>query len=166
MRQRLAIGFAIASPILVLATVAGTEQARSEPQERVFFVFFAAGRDEIPAAFDADIREAACHVVPGVAVKVRGYTDVTGAADDNPLLSRRRAVQVVNQVGRYGVPCDRLKDFKGLGEENSPGQAENGPFSRRVEVLLNGPLPSRDVVTRCVGAPLPNPLPPQCEKRP
>lgn len=165
MRRHLAVAFALAAATLVMAAVAGEDQTRSEPRERVFFVFFAGGRDEIPAAFDADIREAACHVVPGVTVKVRGYTDSTGEADDNLLLSRRRAVQVVNRVGRHGIPCDRLKDFKGLGEESAPGQSENRPFSRRVELLLEGALPPREVVTTCVGASPPTPVPPQCEKR-
>ncbi len=166
MSQRSVVTLALAAPLIAFAAGVAAGQPKPEPQRRVFFVFFAFDRDEISASFEADIREAACHAASGVTAKVRGYADATGAADDNLLLSRRRAVQVANRVARYGVPCDRLKDVQGTGEDHSPGQAENRPFSRRVEILLEGTLPARDVVAGCMAAPPPNPAPPQCMQRP
>jgi outer membrane protein OmpA-like peptidoglycan-associated protein len=97
-----------------------------------------------------------------VAVKIRGYADRTGWAEDNLLLSERRAQNVLNAIGRYGVPCERLNDYKGMGEEDTPGQADNRPFSRRVEVIVEGTLPADDAVAACKNSPPPSPAPPRC----
>ncbi len=65
---------------------------------------------------------------------IKGLADRTGVRNENLLLSQRRA---------------RLTDYKGLGAEDAPGQAENRPFSRRVEILVEGTLPPLEKVVAC-----------------
>lgn len=143
------------------------QQSPQEPTTRVFFVFFADGEDHVRQVYEADLREAACHVADPVRILVRGFADRTGAPEYNQRLSERRAVNVASRLARYGVPCERPTEIVGLGEEDAPGQAENRPFSRRVDVVLEGVLPSPDRVAQCLQEVVPEPKPvPQCSKRP
>lgn len=162
--RRLTVALALAAHALLSAYAAQVSAHASpqQPRTHVIFVFFASGSVDVPPRFDADVREAACHVVPGVAVKIRGYADRIGSAEDNLHRSEWRAQNVLNAIGRYGAPCERLMDYKGMGEEDAPGQAEDRPFSRRVEIIMEGRLPADDAVAACKKSPPPSPAPPRC----
>lgn len=141
----------------------------SQPTTRVFFIFFAGGAVEIKPTFEVDLREAACHVVGSVIISVRGFTNRAGSRRDNQLLSEQRAVRVASRLARYGVPCDKPTSVVGLGEEATPGRSQNGPFSRRVDVVVEGRLPSSAEVKKCMqdGANTPKPSPaPICKLKP
>lgn len=73
---------------------------------------------------------------PDVRVKVGGYTDNTGSAEQNLQLSQRRANTVMAELVRKGISADRLT-AQGYGEQNfiadnstETGRAQN----RRVSV--------------------------------
>jgi len=73
---------------------------------------------------------------PDVRVKVGGYTDNTGSAEQNLQLSQRRANTVMAELVRKGISGDRLT-AQGYGEQNfiadnstEAGRAQN----RRVSV--------------------------------
>lgn len=73
---------------------------------------------------------------PEVKLEVRGYTDVSGSAEKNLLLSAQRAQSVVDYLVAQGVAVDRLKAV-GLG--NSEPIADNSTnegrvLNRRVEI--------------------------------
>ncbi|MDP4026445.1 OmpA family protein [Methylobacterium sp. NEAU 140] len=146
----------------LLGGPACTQSGPEPPKHRLFLVFFTGGGGAVPARFDPDLREAACYMAPGAAVRIRGYADRTGAPDDNLRLSELRATNVANAIGRYGVSCDRLEDRKGLGEENGPNQSGNGPYSRRVEVYVAGTLPTGAALAACMARPAPTPVPSPC----
>jgi outer membrane protein OmpA-like peptidoglycan-associated protein len=130
----------------------------------MFFVFFPGGSSDVPAQYDTDLKEAACHTVLGAVIKIRGYADRTGDLDNNQRLSEQRAVNVLNRMSSHGAPCDLLRDYKGMGEENAPGQREDRPFSRRVEISAEGTLPTAEAVLTCMARSPPNPSLPQCVK--
>ncbi len=73
---------------------------------------------------------------PDVHMKISGYTDDVGSANQNLRLSQARAEGVMAELVRAGVPPDRLT-AQGFGEQNpiasnstSPGRAQN----RRVTI--------------------------------
>lgn len=73
---------------------------------------------------------------PEVKIEIRGYTDVSGNAEKNLLLSQQRAQSVVDYLVSRQVPADRLK-ATGLG--NSEPIADNSTsegrvLNRRVEI--------------------------------
>jgi outer membrane protein OmpA-like peptidoglycan-associated protein len=148
---------------------ADAEQAPGGSTTRVFFVFFTTGDDQVRPAYENDLKEAACHAADRVRILVRGYADRTGTPADNQLLSQRRAISVAGHLARFGISCDKPVEIVGLGEEDAPGQAKYRPFSRRVDVALEGTLPSPERVVQCLRKleylPQPDPLP-QCSKRP
>ena len=130
----------------------------AQAEEHVVFVFFGAGASDIPSQYEQDLKDAACRVIhapnPNLALKFQGYADRTGNPKSNLRLSTLRAVNVLNMIGAYGVPCPRLTEYQGFGEEDAPGQAENRPFSRRVEVLIEGARPSdNDAIRDCIAKP-------------
>lgn len=75
---------------------------------------------------------------PGVDVEVTGHTDTVGSAEDNDVLSERRAQQILNLLATVGI--DRsLMTAVGRGERElrvpTLDNVEN-PLNRRVEVLV------------------------------
>lgn len=66
------------------------------------------------------------------AFEVQGHTDAAGAADDNQLLSERRAASVVGYLVGKGVARDRL-EARGFGETRPVMSDPNHPSNRRVE---------------------------------
>lgn len=60
---------------------------------------------------------------PNVKVKVGGYTDKTGAADRNKVLSNDRAKAVAAKLVELGIAADRL-DPEGYGSEFAKGTTE------------------------------------------
>jgi outer membrane protein OmpA-like peptidoglycan-associated protein len=75
---------------------------------------------------------------PDSRVTIVGHTDSTGSDDYNMLLSRDRAVAVLEELTRRGVPAGRLSAF-GRGESeprSSNATADGRALNRRVEILL------------------------------
>jgi outer membrane protein OmpA-like peptidoglycan-associated protein len=75
---------------------------------------------------------------PAVHVKIGGYTDNVGSAEENQKLSQERAINVMNALVRMGVAPTRL-EAEGYGEEHpvasnatETGRAQN----RRISMLV------------------------------
>jgi OmpA-OmpF porin, OOP family len=75
---------------------------------------------------------------PNVHMRIGGYTDNTGSADQNLNLSNDRANSVMAELGRLGISPDRL-DARGYGEDHpvadnstEEGRAQN----RRISMLV------------------------------
>ena len=71
-------------------------------------------------------------------VTIVGHTDSTGSDEHNRLLSRDRAVAVLEELTRRGVPASRLSAL-GRGEtepRSSNATAGGRALNRRVEILL------------------------------
>jgi outer membrane protein OmpA-like peptidoglycan-associated protein len=80
---------------------------------------------------------------PNMKVLISGYTDNVGKPADNLILSKGRAVSVVNYLLFKGVQKDRLS-YKGFGETNpiATNDTEQGrALNRRTElsVVSNNP---------------------------
>src|SRR5262249_37657317 len=76
------------------------------PARQVFLVFFDWDKDTItPQGMDV-VRQAADAWRAGgmVTIHVTGYTDASGSVGYNQRLSERRANNVANAMGRFGVP--------------------------------------------------------------
>lgn len=74
----------------------------------------------------------------GLKVGVYGYTDNTGNAEKNQLLSEERAESVEEYLKKKGLPSDRL-EAKGYGQENAVADnntAAGKAANRRVEIVL------------------------------
>jgi outer membrane protein OmpA-like peptidoglycan-associated protein len=71
-------------------------------------------------------------------VTIVAHTDSTGSGDYNRFLSRDRAVAVLEELTRLGVPADRLIAFgRGESEPRSDNATSDGRArNRRVEILL------------------------------
>lgn len=77
---------------------------------------------------------------PDLKLEIDGYTDSTGSAQRNELLSQERAATVRDFLISQGVPLDNVT-ARGLGEENpiaSNATAAGRRLNRRVELVLNG----------------------------
>ena len=77
---------------------------------------------------------------PHAPVLVVGYTDDTGAAGANLLLSRRRAQAVADALTAHGIQAGRIR-VEGRGESDpiaSNATAEGRARNRRVVVILRG----------------------------
>ncbi len=69
---------------------------------------------------------------------INGYTDTTGSADQNMLVSRKRAYSIGGQLVKDGVPLSRLK-AAGYGEtvpKVKTGDHVNEPRNRRIEIRI------------------------------
>ncbi len=81
---------------------------------------------------------------PGLRLVIRGYTDRTGNAANNEVLSYRRAKSVVDHlVNNHGIERDRLI-LQYRGEENAIVPADKSYVNRRVEFLTVDPGDSED----------------------
>ena len=71
-------------------------------------------------------------------IEIGGYTDSTGTAEYNQVLSERRALSVVNYLINKGISTDRL-NYKGYGNASSIGDnvtAEGRKLNRRTEAKI------------------------------
>jgi len=73
-----------------------------------------------------------------LAIEIGGYTDSTGTAEHNRILSEKRALSVVNYLIKKGISPDRLK-YKGYGN-TSPlsdnSTTEGRKLNRRTEAKV------------------------------
>jgi len=108
-------------------------------QRQVFLVFFDWDKDTItPQGMDV-VRQAADAWRAGgmVTIHVTGYTDASGSAGYNQRLSERRANNVANAMGRFGVPRQAM-DVSGRGKNDQRVPTADGvrePQNRRVEIV-------------------------------
>lgn len=81
-------------------------------------------------------------------VMIEGFTDSTGAAEYNQILSERRALAVRQALLNKGIESSRI-DFKGYGEEFPVATNESAAgrqMNRRVEIIISdeaGIIPAR-----------------------
>lgn len=77
---------------------------------------------------------------PGISIQVNGYTDNTGNAQSNQVLSQKRADAVRNFLVQQGVPASSIQS-QGFGEANpvAPNDTATGRgMNRRVEIVITG----------------------------
>ncbi len=77
---------------------------------------------------------------PDATVELRGYTDSSGNARRNELLSQKRAQSVADYLTQIGVPPNQVKDVKGYGSTfplASNSTVEGRSQNRRVELYLH-----------------------------
>ncbi len=75
---------------------------------------------------------------PSIKIQITGFTDNVGTTEDNLVLSKGRAVAVVNYLLSKGIQNDRLS-FKGMGEANpiADNSTEEGrAMNRRTELSV------------------------------
>jgi outer membrane protein OmpA-like peptidoglycan-associated protein len=73
-----------------------------------------------------------------IIIEIGGYTDSTGSAEYNQLLSERRALSVVNYLIGKGIPAEKLI-YKGYGNKSPIGDnvtAEGRKLNRRTEAKI------------------------------
>ena len=107
---------------------------------KVFLVFFDWDKDTITPEGRAIIGQAADAWRAGgnVTIQVTGYTDASGSAGYNQRLSERRANNVANALGRFGVPRQAM-DVSGRGKNDQRVPTADGvrePQNRRVEIVF------------------------------
>jgi len=72
-----------------------------------------------------------------VQIQVTGFTDASGSVGYNQRLSERRANNVANALGRFGVPRQAM-DVSGRGKNDQRVPTADGvrePQNRRVEIV-------------------------------
>jgi outer membrane protein OmpA-like peptidoglycan-associated protein len=94
----------------------------------------------VRSAFEPTLAEVAAVLAryQGSRVTIVAHTDSTGSADYNKFLSRDRAVAVLEELTRLGLPTDRLIAF-GRGESqprSDNATADGRARNRRVEILV------------------------------
>lgn len=90
---------------------------------------------------------------PDLKLEIDGYTDSTGTAERNEVLSQERAAAVRDFLISQGVPIDNVS-ARGFGEENPIASNETSSgrrLNRRVELVLNG-----TAIGQNAGASMPN----------
>ena len=108
-------------------------------QRQVFLVFFDWDRDTITPDGMRIVQQAAeASRTAQVQIQVTGYTDASGSVGYNQRLSERRANNVANALGRFGVPRQAM-DVSGRGKNDQRVPTADGvrePQNRRVEIVL------------------------------
>jgi len=125
-----------AAPAPAPAPVAVPQPAPS----RTYLVFFDWDRADLTDRARQIIHEAAdaSTRVSYTAIKVNGYTDLSGTAAYNQRLSVRRAQSVASELVRDGVPRNAIS-IQGFGESNPLVPTAKGvrePQNRRVEIII------------------------------
>ena len=151
MRRGLATQLLLAGA--VAASPAEAQVGASSPDQPVplgecflgsFVLFFSSGSarlrpDPVEILDHAlEVRRAGCGT--GLVV-VAGYTDRSGRASRNLVLSRRRAAAVAHYLGAHGIP-QRMMIVQGFGDRRPWNEARNRthePENRRVEVVFGPP---------------------------
>jgi outer membrane protein OmpA-like peptidoglycan-associated protein len=111
-----------------------------------FIVFFDLDSADLTPATAAilDNAVAAWRQIPGFSVTLAGHADQSGAANDNLVLSQRRANRVRAYLIREGIPGGSITT-EALGESRplvETGDGVREPQNRRVEISF-GPGASR-----------------------
>jgi OOP family OmpA-OmpF porin len=151
MRRLLTILLFVAASVAA-ASAAAQDQAAAPPgpppltvcSPGPYIVFFASGSARLrPDPLEIldhalEVRRAGCGT--GLVV-VAGYTDRSGRASRNLVLSRRRAAAVAHYLGAHGIP-QRMMIVQGFGDRRPWNGARNRthePENRRVEVIFGPP---------------------------
>jgi outer membrane protein OmpA-like peptidoglycan-associated protein len=110
------------------------------PPARSYTLYFIEGTTDLAPESRPLLDEIKAEIArrPGVDVEVTGHTDTVGKAEDNDVLSKRRAEEIVGVLATVGI--DRsLMTAVGRGERElrvpTMDNMEN-PLNRRVEVLV------------------------------
>ena len=110
------------------------------PPPRSYVLYFVEGTTDLTPESQPVLDEIKAEIArrPGVDVEVTGHTDTVGKAEDNDVLSKQRAEQIVGVLATVGI--DRsLMTAVGRGERElrvpTMDNIEN-PLNRRVEVLV------------------------------
>ncbi|MEY3051510.1 MAG: hypothetical protein RLY31_1295 [Bacteroidota bacterium] len=103
-------------------------------------VFFASGSAELLAESLPELDRLGQLLVnnPDLRIRILGHTDDIGRAEDNLLLSEKRAQAVYDHLLRHGIAGDRLS-YAGFGETRpiAPNDSEEGRRrNRRTEFIL------------------------------
>jgi outer membrane protein OmpA-like peptidoglycan-associated protein len=80
---------------------------------------------------------------PRLRVNIKGYTDSTGPAEWNAILSKRRAESVKKYLVDHGISEDRIESVTGMGPADpiaDNGTKEGRDKNRRAEVKSVEPL--------------------------
>lgn len=106
-------------------------------------IFFRSGSYELlPRSFpELDRLLHLLTVNPGIRIRINGYTDNTGTAASNLVLSQRRAESVVRYLVSKGIQASRLC-ARGYGETVPRGNNRNAlgrALNRRTEFVILGP---------------------------
>ena len=104
-------------------------------------IFFKSGEEGIPASQRGridDIRKA-MEIRPGTQIEVVGFTDTQDTDEKNEILATDRAMSVVRELIKLGLPVD-TRDAVGRGEREArangdPDNFENDLY-RKVEVVV------------------------------
>ena len=126
---------------------AGTTTVRTERGEIYLpMIYFPLGQSTVKFS-DYGILSSVARVLegnPGMRMVIRGYTDRTGSASNNEVLSYRRAQAVVDHlVNQHGISRNNLI-LQYRGEENAIVPVDKSYINRRVEFLTAEPGASDD----------------------
>ncbi|MDR2120133.1 MAG: OmpA family protein [Tannerella sp.] len=95
----------------------------------------------------ATLRVLALHLIhnPGICAKIVGYTDGTGRASFNRILSTRRAKSVCDLLTANGVDASRTTfEGKGIRHPVAGNQTEKGrALNRRIEIFI---IPGEEMI--------------------
>lgn len=97
-----------------------------------FSVFFDTGKAEINEASDGQFRQWLSENKEVLIVKIHGFTDAVGSAEDNQDLSERRAAYVYSKLKEVGLDLASVHE-QGFGE-NKAGANEEDSQLRRVDI--------------------------------
>jgi OOP family OmpA-OmpF porin len=129
------------APVAAQAAAVITQAAAPAPEAaRTYLVFFDWDRADLSVRarqIVAEAAQASTHVQT-TKIEVNGYTDLSGTAAYNQMLSVRRAHSVESELVRDGVPQQEI-DIHGYGESNPlvpTAQGVREPQNRRVEIIL------------------------------
>jgi outer membrane protein OmpA-like peptidoglycan-associated protein len=128
-----------AAPELVAVVNAGLGGATVDPLPST--VTFALGSATLPptaAPALTELRRQLTEVNPAAAATINGYTDSLGTAQDNAILSQRRAQAIKDWLINHGVAAGRLRavghgDTTPVARDSPTGQSAN----RRVIVVID-----------------------------
>lgn len=94
--------------------------------------FFAPSKTELPISAESALQDIVAAISDGHRVEISGFHDETGNAQQNIMLSQRRAVTIQKRLIALGAPAHAIALKKPAVAIGSPDHAE----ARRVEVAL------------------------------
>ena len=104
-------------------------------------IFFKSGEEGIPASQRGrigDIRKA-MEIRPGTQIEVVGFTDTQDTEEKNEILATDRAMSVVRELIKLGLPVD-TRDAVGRGEREARANGDPDNFKndlyRKVEIVV------------------------------
>jgi len=134
------VRYAFNAPPPPMPPTASTAPAPVAAASRTYLVYFDWDRATLTDRARQIIREAAENStrIQHTRIEVSGYTDSSGAPENNQALSIRRAQAVAGELVRNGVPRDAIA-AQGFGESNPlvpAGPNAREAQNRRVEIII------------------------------